>query len=55
MGSKPAYGGPKHNLIPFLTCLEIRQKNEGYAPKTFITKQAKTYDFTQDSTAVAKD
>jgi hypothetical protein len=43
---KPQYDGSEEHLIPFLTRLDLRRQNEGWAPATFVTINAQQYDLT---------
>lgn len=43
---KPSYDGSEEHLIPFLTRLDLRRQNEGWAPATYITINDTQYDLT---------
>jgi hypothetical protein len=41
---KPLYDGSEDNLMPFLTHLDVRRQNEGWALATYISVDGKTID-----------
>jgi hypothetical protein len=43
---KPSSDGSKENLIPFLTRLDIRQQNKGWASATYIEIKGKPTNLT---------
>jgi hypothetical protein len=43
---KPIYDGSEEHLISFLTRLDIRRQNEGWAPATYIQINSSTIDLT---------
>jgi hypothetical protein len=49
---KPLYNGSEDSLVPFLTKLDLRRQNEGWASATFITVNHHTYDLTCNFTNV---
>jgi hypothetical protein len=56
---KPSYDGSEDNLMTFLTRLDVRRQNEGWAPATYITIDGKRIDlcihFAQVDADQAKD
>jgi hypothetical protein len=55
---KPSYDGSEEGLIPFLTRLDVRQKNEGWYPAIFVTEDGITtalcFHFAQVTNVQAK-
>lgn len=52
---KLSYDGTEENLIPFLTHLDIRRQNEGWAPATYIMIDGKSVDLTCHFTLITSE
>jgi hypothetical protein len=52
---KSLYDGSEEELMPFLTRIDMRRQDEGWAPATYVTVGDKTYDLTFEFAHVTED